>query len=320
MMICCFCKEILGISGLHIMYADGSSTGPHIGYFEPESHAESVELQLEPGEAIERIVGYAHDFIGAIHIKTTKGKTLDAGKNPAGSPFKLQLEGLVIGKISCAISGYISLLRAQFVAMPPPFQPDPQPIPQPVPDIIQPLPPSFPQPYGAPAPYPPSFPIFNVEYTILGGSEKACGTPFDDYKEIVEPTLRVGGKVRITRIKVYEESNGYILGLKVRYELKQADGKPVIVNKEHKSKKVGFFTKRHTYSFPGTDYIAQFQGRYFSNIHKLRFLDNNKKIVLEAGKEEGSSFFALTKRNGPIVAFSGTVSDFLTSLRGYSTF
>ena len=279
-----FCKTF--ICGIQIFYDDGTSSGYHGGFMESATPAAVQELIIDPNDNIVLISGYISDYIGALHIRTSLNRTLDIGQYPKGKEFRLGEHGKVIRKLLFGYTGYVNYLGAfllQLIAAP---------------AIIAP----------------------RVECTLSFGLQCPKGTPFDDYTDVVYPALCAGSRVRISRMKVYNCSEG-IMGMKVVYEITDAAQKVTKKLQWHRSKKVGLFTSTKSCNFKPGDHVVAIQGKYTENIRMLRITINNEpKIAIECGKDIGSEFLGVPSHNGPIIAFSGTVGEYLYTIRAYAMY
>lgn len=334
--------------GFHIFYADGSTTGLHNGFMEPEVIPEYKELILDPEEFIVQLSGYISEFVGAIHIKTNFGKTLDIGSTPLGELFTLQVQGHIIQKLIFGYKEYLSYIGV--FACPSPMGLTPPTAmsdfdytmsrftyPGTIGTTVGIVSPSFNQlsacasincsttvpvqSYqiellaGMGSPYSSIGIIPVVEFTAMFGKETPTAKKFNDYEDVVLPALKAGFKVKISRIKIYKKNN-ILLGIKPVYEITCKSGKMKKEERPHYSSEVGFFTSRDAMNFKGKDYLSHIAGRANDCIRKIKIVSSNGQII-EFGPNEGSEFLMVPKSKTGILAFSGSVDASLCTLRAY---
>eukprot|EP00826_Nyctotherus_ovalis_P050533 TRINITY_DN6199_c0_g5_i3.p1 TRINITY_DN6199_c0_g5~~TRINITY_DN6199_c0_g5_i3.p1 ORF type:complete len:365 (+),score=53.88 TRINITY_DN6199_c0_g5_i3:132-1226(+) len=301
--------------GMQIFYADGGSSGIHAGFMEPETPPTAKELILEVGEDIEEIAGYISEYVGALHIRTTLGKTLDAGNLPIGSLFTFVEQGHIIAKVVAGYTGYLSYIGAYMTQCLPIVVPqfqlmntysiDPfiktdasnQAISKAGSTLLRPG-------------------VYSeiVEFSEMFGTDCPSAAKFNDYEELVAPILRNGGKIRISRIKLYKDKTG-IIGIKPVYTAIDKYGNVAKYERPHRSKAVGFFTSRASIDFSLSNYPKVIEGSYTNLITYLRVVSTNTKTA-ESGKQQGKKFAMESKANH-VIALAGSFSDYLYTLRAY---
>jgi len=325
------------IWAIQIFYSDSTSTGLHCGYAENETMPEIQELQLLPYENICLISGYAEEFIGALHIKTTNGRTLDIGKMPVGNLFSITSDSLILLKIVFGFTGYLNYIGAlmghestYIHSAPPILFPPANSIQYPqLPISPVPMPNGYTNSYATQpiSGYPPiqnpvpqiSIQLPNIEYSAEFGTSSPDGKPFNDFETVVLPALKEGCKVRVCRLKTYKNDTG-IIGIKPVYQITDKLGKTRKQEVQHWSKSVGFFTSRGAFNFKEDDYISYIQGKALMIIKQLKIINSKNKVVIEHGKNEGAEFMIIPNHHGPVLAFSGSVGEYLYTLRVYSSY
>lgn len=304
------------IWGMQIFYADGSSSGIHAGFMQPETPPTSKELVLEVGEDIEEIAGHISEYVGALHIRTTLGKVLDAGSLPVGNLFSFAEQGHVIAKVVAGYTGYLSYIGAYMT--------------QYLPIVVT----QF-QPMNAPSIAPllaeadmsnqvnskagsillrPGVYSEVIEFSKMFGIDCPGAVKFNDYEELVAPTLRDGGKIRISRVKLYRNKTG-IMGIKPVYTAIDKYGNVAKYERPHRSKAVGFFTSRASINFSLSNYPKIIEGAYTDIITYLRIVSTDAKAA-ESGKQQGNKF-AIDSKASHIIALAGSFNDYLYTLRAY---
>ena len=197
---------------------------------------------------------------------------------------------------------------------PPYQQPYQQPYQPPYQLPSQPSPQSPSQPSSQSPSQPPSQPTLGVvvDYSALFGNDSPNSTGFNDLEEVVRPASIKGNRVRLSRIKLYKNGNG-ILGIKFAYIITDPSGKETKIERPHRSKDVGFFTSRKSMNLSGTERFVLLNGCYSDRITKLRIATNTQTI--EFGTASSNTFEMSPKPNQEIIAFSGSVGNFLNTLR-----
>lgn len=163
--------------------------------------------------------------------------------------------------------------------------------------------------------------IPKVEFTNLIGKDNPRAPnykEFDDYKAILDSHIKEGNQIRVAAIEIFS-SGSDILGFDTYFDITEPSGK---VNKlMHSNLPSDVKPKSHAkYVFPAHDFLQTISGKSLSTIKKLRFYDNHKKCVLEAGTNEGSDFMLVPQNKGPIIALSGSMANALLTLRAYAVF